>query len=101
MPATGGFAGLLVVDLHFPQAQSLKDKRAFLRSIRATMRRAGFSMSEVAHHDKWQRSQIAVGIVAQRSNDVERLLDEACAICERVGCEASTKQRHVLSIDDF
>lgn len=99
--ARPGFAGLLVVELHFPGAASLKDKRAHLRSIKATMQRAGISIAETAHHDKWQRSQLAISVVGQGSNEVEKRLDVACQICERIGCEATTLQRHVLSLDDF
>lgn len=99
--ANAGFAGLLVLDVHFPMAQSLKDKRAHLRSITASLRRAGFSASETAHHDKWQRSELAISVVGRASNDVERRLDEALAISERIGCEATIRQRHVLGLDDF
>lgn len=95
-----GYAGLLVVDLHFPESRSLKDKRAHLRSIKASMQRAGYSVSEVDYHDMWQRSQLAVGIVARAAYDVEVRLDDATRICERVGCEATVVQRHVLSMDD-
>ena len=96
-----GFAGLLVINLQFPSARSLKDKRAHLRSIKAHMQRAGYSVSEVAHHDLWQRSQLAVSVVARGSNDVEHRLDEAARICERVGCEATTVQRSVLSLSEW
>ena len=97
----GGFAGLLVVDLHFPGARSLKDKRSPLRSILTSLRNAGYSASEVAHHDKWQRSQVAVSIVARGNVDVEHLLDEAVRICERPDVEVAVNQRSVLSFDEI
>lgn len=96
-----GFAGLLVVDLLFPQAQSLKEKRAPLRSIKASLRNAGFSASEVAYHDKWQRSQVAISVVARGSGDVEHLLDEAMRICERNSPDVTVRQRTVLSLDEM
>ncbi len=100
--SSAGFAGLMVLDLHLPQAQSLKDKRQPLRSIRQRLRDAGFSMSEVDHHDKWQRAKVAVSIVASRSGDVEDLLDRALRMFEeRPDLEVSVRQRTVLAIDEY
>ena len=101
-PLSAGFAGLLVLDLHLPQSRSLKDKRQPLRSVKQRLRDAGFSVSEVDHHDKWQRAQIAVSIVGRGSGDVEHLLDEALRVFEsRPDLEVSTRQRTVLSIEEY
>jgi len=97
-----GFAGLLVVDLHLPAAQSLKDKRQPLRSVKQRLRDAGFSASEVDHHDKWQRAQVAVSIVGRRSGDVKDLLDAAVrAFEQRPEFEVSVRQRTVMGIDEL
>ena len=102
-PMTGrGFAGLMVLDLHIPQARSLKDKRQPLRSIKARLRDGGFSVSEVDHHDKWQRAQVAVSIVGRRSSDVEDLLDDALRVFQqRPDLEVTVRQRTVLAIDEY
>lgn len=53
--------GLLTLDLHFPGARSLKDKRQALRSLETRIRnRFNVSVAEVEHHDLWQRSRLAV-----------------------------------------
>jgi uncharacterized protein YlxP (DUF503 family) len=53
--------GLLTLDLHFPGARSLKDKRQALRSLEARIRnRHNVSLAEVEHQDLWQRSRLAV-----------------------------------------
>lgn len=96
----GGFAGLLVVDLSIAGARSLKEKRAPLRSIKAKLKNAGYSVAEVAHHDAMRRSQLAISVVARGSNDVEQLLDEAMRICERIDVEPRAVQRSVLSLED-
>ncbi len=97
-----GFAGLMVLDVHIPQAQSLKDKRQPLRSIKQRLRDAGFSVSEVDHHEKWQRAQIAVSIVGRGSGDVEDLLDAAYRVFEsRPDIDVSVRQRTVLAIDEY
>lgn len=53
--------GLLTLDLHFPGARSLKDKRQALRSLEARIRnRFNVSIAEVEHQDLWQRARLAV-----------------------------------------
>ncbi|MCW2925298.1 MAG: hypothetical protein JWM98_2702 [Thermoleophilia bacterium] len=99
---SAGFAGLMVLDLHLPQAQSLKDKRGPLRSVMQRLRNAGFSVSEVDHHDKWQRAQVAVSIVGRGSGDVEDLLDSALRVFEqRPDLDVSVRQRTVLSLEEY
>ena len=53
--------GLLTLDLHFPGARSLKDKRQALRSLETKLRnRFNVSVAEVEHQDLWQRARLAV-----------------------------------------
>jgi uncharacterized protein len=53
--------GLLTLDLHFPGARSLKDKRSALRSLETRIRnKFNVSVAEVEHQDLWQRSRLAV-----------------------------------------
>jgi hypothetical protein len=55
----------LRVELHLPNPQSLKAKRAVLRPLIEGIKRLGsYSVSEVGHHDSWQRAAIGVAIVA-------------------------------------
>jgi len=92
----------MVLDVHLPQSQSLKDKRQPLRSIKQRLRDAGFSVSEVDHHDKWQRAQVAVSIVGRGSGAVEDLLDSALRVFEsRPDLDVSIRQRTVLAIDEY
>ena len=53
--------GLLTLELHFPGARSLKDKRQALRSLETRIRnRFNVSLAEVEHQDLWQRARLAV-----------------------------------------
>jgi uncharacterized protein YlxP (DUF503 family) len=53
--------GLLTLDLHFPGARSLKDKRQALRSLETRLRnKFNVSVAEVEHQDLWQRARLAV-----------------------------------------
>ncbi|HEX5695792.1 MAG TPA: DUF503 domain-containing protein [Acidimicrobiia bacterium] len=55
----------LRVELHLPNPQSLKEKRAVLRPLIEGIKRLGsYSVSEVDHHDRWQRAAIGVAVVA-------------------------------------
>jgi len=55
----------LRVELHLPTPQSLKEKRAVLRPLIEGIKRLGsYSVSEVDHHDLWQRAAVGVAIVA-------------------------------------
>jgi uncharacterized protein YlxP (DUF503 family) len=76
MPA--GFIGILTVELRFPEAHSLKEKRMFVRSAKAQLQnRVGASVAEVDHHDLWQRARLTVACVARHAGEAERLLDDA------------------------
>ena len=49
------FVCLVEIHLHFPENGSLKGKRKELVSLKAQLqRRFGASVSETAHHDRWQ-----------------------------------------------
>ena len=52
--------GLLTLDLHFPGARSLKDKRQALRSLETRIRnKFNVAVAEVEHQDLWQRARLA------------------------------------------
>jgi hypothetical protein len=73
-----GFVAILTVELHFPEAGSLKGKRHFLRSARDNLRnRFGASVAEVDHHDLWQRATLTVALAARTAHDAEELADGA------------------------
>ena len=75
---SSGWVGILTCELHFPEAHSLKEKRMLLRSAKAQLeRRVGASVSEVDHHDVWQRARITAACVAREHHEAERLLDDA------------------------
>jgi uncharacterized protein len=68
--------GLLTLDLHFPGARSLKDKRQALRSLETRIRnRWNVSLAEVEHQDLWQRARLAVVSVNTDHVHLESTLD--------------------------
>ena len=84
--------GLLTLELHFPGARSLKDKRQALRSLETRIRnRFNVSVAEVDHQDLWQRSCLAVVSVNTDHTHLESTL-------QSVAGEAG-RARDVLLVD--
>jgi uncharacterized protein len=73
-----GYVGILSVELHFPEAGSLKAKRKYVKSAKAQLQnRFGASVAEVDHHDLWQRATLTIACSARELGEAERLLDGA------------------------
>ena len=66
--------GLLVVDLHFPHAQSLKDKRRVLRGVKDRLQRLNVAVAETDHANLWQRAQLGVVAIGNSSDRVDQTL---------------------------
>ena len=64
-------------ELHIEFAQSLKEKRMVVRSLRDKLRRRfNISANEVAFHDLHQRARLAVSFIADRRDSADSLLDQ-------------------------
>jgi hypothetical protein len=64
-------------ELHIEYAQSLKEKRMVVRSLRDKLRRRfNVSANEVAFQDLLQRARLAVSFVADRRDSADSLLDK-------------------------
>ena len=71
-----GYVGILSVELHFPENDSLKGKRKYVKSAKAQLHeRFGASVAEVDHHDLWQRSALTVACTAREHRELQELLD--------------------------
>ena len=100
--SASGFVALLVIDLHFPESESLKTKRRELSSIKAQLHtRLGAAVSEVDHQDLWQRSRLVAALTSGSlstltgaADRVERWLQDRCP--DGVGV-----QRVVASVEDL
>jgi uncharacterized protein YlxP (DUF503 family) len=102
MSSASGFVAILVIDLHFPEAESLKSKRKELSSIKAQLhRRLGVAVAEVDHQDLWQRARLtaaltggSLGRLSSAADNVERWV--LARWPERVSV-----QRIVASVEDL
>ena len=98
---SSGYVGVLTVELHFPEAHSLKEKRHFVRSAKAQLQnRVGGSVAEVDHHDVWQRAKLTVACVAREHRELERLLDDAERWLRGQEWEVGLVDRFVVDPDD-
>ncbi len=95
-----GFVGILSVELHFPEAGSLKGKRKYVKSAKAQLQnRFGASVAEVDFHDLWQRSRLTLSCVAREEREVMRLLDEAERYLHGQEFELVRAERDVVTLD--
>lgn len=95
-----GYVGILSVELHFPEAGSLKGKRKHVKSAKAQLQnRFGASVAEVDHHDLWQRARLTIACVARGHNDVEQLLEQAVRYLNGQEYELVRAEREVVAPD--
>ena len=72
--------GLLSLELFIAGAQSLKDKRMVLRSLKDRLRRFNVAVAEIEHQQLWQRAGLGVvtiaGTEALANRELEGVLEE-------------------------
>jgi uncharacterized protein YlxP (DUF503 family) len=96
-----GYVGIMSVELHFPEAGSLKGKRKYVKSAKAQLQqRFGASVAEVDHHDLWQRCRLTVACVARGHTELEQLLDAAERYLRGQEWELIRVEREMVSLDD-
>lgn len=77
--------GLLTLELHIPDAQSLKDKRQVLRSLKDRLRRQfNVAVAEMEHHDVWQRSVVGVVTISNEEKHLREVLQKALDEADRI-----------------
>ncbi len=77
--------GLLTLELHIAHAQSLKDKRQVLRSLKDRLRaKFNVAVAELEHHDTWQRSVVGVVTLSTEERHVEESLQQVLAEADNI-----------------
>ena len=98
---SAGFVGILSVELHFPEAGSLKGKRKHVKSAKAQLQnRFGASVAEVDHHELWQRTRLTVACVAREHGEAARLLEEAVRYLSGQEYEVVRTDRDVVTLEE-
>jgi uncharacterized protein len=96
-----GYVGILSVELHFPEAGSLKGKRKYLKSAKAQLQqRFGASVAEVDHHELWQRSRLTMSCAARDVGALHALLDDAERYLHGREWVVARVERRIVSLED-
>lgn len=75
--------GILYVDLHIPSAQSLKDKRMVLKSIKDRVRnKFNVSISELDGQDKWQVATLGFAMIGNDQQYIDSCLQNILQFME-------------------
>lgn len=77
--------GLLTLELHIPDAQSLKDKRQVLRSLKDRLRRHhNVAVAELEYQEVWNRSIVGVVTLSNGEQHVEESLQMVLVEADRI-----------------
>ena len=102
MSSASGFVAVLVIDLHFPDAGSLKSKRKELSSIKAQLHgRLGAAVAEVAHQDLWQRARLTAALTGGSLQTLESAADNVERWLDARWPEGVQVERLVTSVEDL
>lgn len=75
--------GVCTVELHFPEAQSLKAKRQVLKSLTTRLReRFNVAVAEVDEQDLWQKAVLGIACVGNESAFVNHTLDQVLNVIQ-------------------
>lgn len=74
---------VLSLELHLPDARSLKEKRMVLRRVKDCLHKFNVAVAEVAHQDLWQRAGLAIVTVSGTVAHAER---ELAAAEDKIEC---------------
>jgi uncharacterized protein YlxP (DUF503 family) len=92
--------GVLRLVLYLPENQSLKGKRAVLRSIKARVaNKFNVSIAECEDHDSWQRVTLGIAQIGNERDHVDRSLREVSDFIETLGLAESGEQSY--SFDNY
>src|SRR5437879_12397936 len=79
------FVTVALFELHIPHAQSLKDKRMVVRSVRDKLRNLDLSVKEVAFHDLHQRARLAASFIALDNAAADAVLEKIQSLVQSNG----------------
>ncbi len=89
------------IDLFLPASSSLKDKRQTIQSISGSLRkRCNISITEVEHHDLWQRSKLGFAASCRVYADASRILNIIIDTLEKYEevCEVIDFYEQIISV---
>ena len=92
--------GLLTLELHIADAQSLKDKRQVLRSLKDRLRaHFNVAVAELDFEDTWQRSVVGVVTLSNEEHHVEEALQKVLAEADKYSVRVGIRRVAVTGRD--
>ncbi len=77
--------GLLTLEIHIPDARSLKDKRQVIRSLKDRLRgQFNVAVAELDHQELWQRAVVGVVSLSGDAAHLEQSMQAVFAESERL-----------------
>lgn len=68
--------GLLTLELHIPESQSLKSKRSVIKGLKDRIKNSfNVSISEIDSHDLWQRCVLGAACIGNGTKIVNQTLN--------------------------
>jgi uncharacterized protein YlxP (DUF503 family) len=100
--SAGGFVAVLVIELHFPEAGSLKSKRKELSSVKAQLHgRLGLAVAETDHQDLWQRATLTAALTSGSLSTLGAAADNVERWLSSRFPDGVSVRRLVVSIEDL
>ena len=100
--SASGFVAVLVIDLHFPEAGSLKSKRRELSSVKAQLHtRLGAAVAEVDHQDLWQRARLTAALTGASLRTLSAGADRVERWLGARFPDGVSVQRTIASVEDL
>jgi uncharacterized protein len=99
---SSGFVAVLVIELHFPEAGSLKGKRHELSSVKTLLqRRFGVAVSETDHQDLWQRSTLTGALTSGSFSTLSGAVDNVERWLISRFPDGARVERLITSVEDL
>jgi uncharacterized protein YlxP (DUF503 family) len=97
-----GFVAVLVIDLRFPEAGSLKSKRKELSSVKAQLNtRLGVAVSETGYQDLWQRATLTAALTSGSLSQLTAEVDKVERWLQARFPDGVSVERIVASLEDL
>ncbi|NLA26314.1 MAG: DUF503 domain-containing protein [Firmicutes bacterium] len=73
-----------MLEIHIPEAASLKKKRQVIQSMVKRLRnRFNVSIAEVGCQDLWQRSELGIAAICRDSGSADRVMEQVYSFIEQ------------------
>src|SRR5690242_13977390 len=102
MSSPDGYVCVLVIDLRFPEVESLKGRRRELAPVRTFLHsRMGMTVAETGQLDKWQRATLTAALTSNSPAVLEEAADSAARWLDARFPDGVGVRRTIVSVHDL